>query len=63
MMTQHAFLVTAGIVFSLVALLHALRLLKRWPVTIGGWRVPTWISWVALAGAGFLAYTAFTLPS
>lgn len=60
-MTSQTFFITTGVVFSLVALLHALRLLKGWPVTIGPWRAPVWISWLGLAVAGFLAYTAFTL--
>lgn len=60
-MTQALFTATAGVVFSLVALLHALRLLKSWPVTIGPWRAPLWISWLGLALAAFLAYTAFML--
>ena len=59
-MTQTMFAATAGVVFSLVAALHALRLLKGWPVTIGPWRAPLWISWFGLALAAFLAYTAFT---
>ncbi len=60
-MNQKTFTVTAGVVFSLVAALHALRLLLRWEAVIGGWTVPFWLSWVALAAAGYLAYTAFTL--
>ena len=60
-MNQKIFTVTAGVVFSLIAVLHALRLLLGWDAVIGGWTVPIWLSWVALAGAGYLAYTAFTL--
>ncbi len=60
-MNLHAFTVMTGVVFSLVGLLHAFRLLKGWPVTIGPWRAPLWISWLGLALAAFLAYTAFTL--
>jgi len=58
-MNQKTFVLTAGIVFSLVAVLHALRLLLGWEAVIGGWAVPMWLSWVALAFAGYLAYTAF----
>jgi hypothetical protein len=43
------------------AVLHALRLLLGWEAVIGGWSVPTWFSWVALALAGYLAYSAFTV--
>lgn len=60
-MTPHIFTITVGLIFSLIAAMHALRLLKGWPVTLGTWRAPIWISWLGLAIAAFLAYTAFTL--
>jgi hypothetical protein len=49
----------SGAVFSLVAVLHALRLLLGWEAVIGGWIVPFWLSGLALAAAGYLAFTAF----
>lgn len=58
-MNQKTFTLTAGAVFSLVAALHALRLLCGWDAVIGGWTVPLWVSWAALAVSGYLAYTAF----
>ena len=58
-MDRKTFTVTAGVVFSLIAVLHALRLLLGWEAMIGGWSVPMWLSWLALALAGYLAYTAF----
>ena len=60
-MNQKTFVATAGVVFSLVAVLHALRLLLGWEAMIGGWHVPMWLSWLALALAGYLAYTAFRM--
>ena len=60
-MKQKTFTVTAGAIFTLVAVLHLLRLLLGWEAVIGGWLVPGWVSWLALALSGFLAYTAFTL--
>jgi len=33
----------------LIALLHALRLIYGWNVTIGGWAVPVWVSAVAFS--------------
>lgn len=60
-MTQRTFNVMAGVVFSLVALLHALRLFFGWSAAIGGWVVPVWFSVVALFAAASLAYVAFTL--
>ena len=60
-MNQRTFTMTVGVVFSLIAVLHALRLLLGWEAVIGGWHVPVWLSWVALALAGYLAYTAFRM--
>ena len=44
------------IIFLAVGLLHLLRLLYRWPVQLGAWSAPHWISsWVARRmGAGLL---------
>jgi hypothetical protein len=62
-MTQRTFsLVTAGI-FSLIALLHAVRLLRGWQLTIEGTIVPIWISWIGLVIAAYLAYEGFRLAS
>jgi hypothetical protein len=51
----------AGTIFALVALLQALRIYMGWPVVIGGWSAPIWISWIALVVAGGLSYFALTL--
>ena len=60
-MSQKSFLLISGVVFSAVAVLHALRLLLAWQAVIGGWIVPQWFSAVAALFAGYLAYTAFRL--
>jgi uncharacterized membrane protein len=60
-MTQRTYSLIAGIIFSLVALLHALRLLFGWHVTIENVVVPVWISWIGLAVAIYLAYQGFQL--
>ncbi len=53
----------AGGIFALVALLQALRIFMGWPVVIGGWSAPMWISWIAIVVAGGLSYFALTLKS
>lgn len=58
-MTQKTFFCVSGIVFSLVFILHAVRLILMWEVVIGGWNVPHWVSVVALILSGALAYFAF----
>ena len=60
-MNDKSFHLITGIIFALVALLQALRLYMAWPVTIGGWNAPMWISWIAVVVAGGLGYFAFTL--
>ena len=60
-MRQHTFSLITAVLFSLIALLHVLRLLRGWHVTIGGAVVPMWVSWIGLAIAAYLAYQGFRL--
>ncbi|HEX9686520.1 MAG TPA: hypothetical protein VGA25_11795 [Burkholderiales bacterium] len=49
------FTVVAAAIFALVALVHLLRLIYGWAVTIVGADVPTWTSVLGLLIAGVLA--------
>ena len=60
-MTQRVFSLVTAVLFFLIALLHAVRLLRGWQVTIEGAVVPMWISWIGLAIAAYLAYQGFRL--
>jgi hypothetical protein len=60
-MRRGAFLLVISSIFALIALLHALRLVYGWKVTIGEWTVPIWVSWAGLLIAGYLACQAFLL--
>ena len=60
-MTQRTFSLITATLFSLIALGHALRLLRGWHVTIGDIVVPVWISWIGLVIAVYLAYQGFRL--
>jgi hypothetical protein len=60
-MTPRIFSLITSITFLLMALLHAVRLLQQWQVTIGGTVVPLWVSGLGLAISGFLAYEGFLL--
>jgi hypothetical protein len=44
LMDQRTFSVVAGVIFAAVALLHLVRIYMGWPVMIGGWSVPMWVS-------------------
>ncbi|MBI1957274.1 MAG: hypothetical protein HYS44_02350 [Candidatus Niyogibacteria bacterium] len=51
------FTVVIGI-FTAIAILHGLRVFYQWPAVIGGYEVPMWLSYVAVAVAAYLAYQA-----
>ena len=60
-MTQRIFSFVTAVLFFLIAVLHFVRLLRGWQVTIEGAVVPMWISWIGLAVAAYLAYQGFRL--
>lgn len=61
-MSQKTFSLTAGVLFMLIALGHALRLaFGRWDITVAGQPIPSWPSGVALVITGYLAYEGFRL--
>jgi hypothetical protein len=60
-MTQRTFSLVTAVLFSQVALLHAVRLLRGWQLTIEGAVMPVWISWIGLGVAASLAYQGFLL--
>src|SRR5204863_7999351 len=51
-MNQGALLLVTSSIFALIALLHALRLLYGWSVTIGEWAVPVWGQCARLSPSG-----------
>jgi hypothetical protein len=51
----------AGLVFGVVALLQAVRVVRRWEVVINGRQIPLWASAVAAVVAGAMAVLAFRL--
>ncbi|KKU78348.1 MAG: hypothetical protein UY05_C0063G0006 [Candidatus Peregrinibacteria bacterium GW2011_GWA2_47_7] len=58
-MKQKTFLTVVGIIFSVIAGLHLLRLFFRWEAVINNWSVPLWVSIVGVIVAGFLGYQGF----
>lgn len=60
-MSQKTFSLAAGVIFSLIAMLHILRIVFGWEAILGAWAVPMWASWVAMVIAGYLAYEGFRL--
>jgi len=62
-MDQKTFLIVAGSIFAMVALVHALRILLVWPLVIGNWAVPMWVSWFGLVVPGVLSYFGLRLAT
>jgi hypothetical protein len=58
---QHAFLLISGIIFGLVALMHAVRLALRLQVRINQRDIPMWLSVGGLIVAAGLCFWAFWL--
>lgn len=61
MLSQKAFSLIAGLIFSLIAVGHLLRLVYSWPLHIADWTPPLWVSWPGLLVAGFLGITGLLL--
>jgi hypothetical protein len=62
-MDRKTFFIVAGIIFGLVALVHLARIYMDWPVVIGDWSVPIWVSWIGLVVAGGLAIFGLRLAA
>ena len=62
-MDRKTFFIVAGIIFALVALVHLARIYMDWPVVIGEWSVPIWVSWIGLVVAGGLAIFGLRLAA
>lgn len=44
------------VIFSVIGLLHLVRMLLQWPAQIGSWNVPLWLSGVGVIVAAVLVY-------
>ena len=60
-MQSKTFFLTSGVLFTVIALLHLLRLLSGWEAVIAGWAVPLWASAVAAIVSAYLAYEGVRL--
>ena len=60
-MGYRLYMVICALIFNLVALVHAMRLVFEWPFQIGHWMVPLWVSWGGLVVFGALSIWGFTL--
>lgn len=56
---QSKYAIVSGTVFTVVAVVQAVRVINQWPVQIGAFAVPIWFSWIAFLVAGGLCVWAF----
>ena len=60
-MNQQTFINVSTTIFVLVAIVHFLRVILGWQVTIAEWSVPAWFSWVGFIVASYIAYSGYTI--
>jgi hypothetical protein len=58
---MRAYLQLSGLIFFAVALGHLLRVLRRWPLLIGGYPLPALASLLVAVAAGAMAVWAWRL--
>lgn len=57
----HTYFLTIGIVLAVVSLAHLVRVFTGADVSLFGWTVPLWLSYIATLAAAYLAYMSFYL--
>lgn len=62
-MNQKTYFTVTGLIFLVMAILHAARITYGWEAIINGWNVPLWLSWVAFVVSGYLAYRGLILST
>ncbi len=53
------YITTVAVIFLLIAVVHALRLVYGWEGVIGGWEVPFSLSWIVVILAAYLSWQGF----
>jgi len=62
-MNKRSYFLISGSVFAIVAAVHLWRIIEQFPVVVGTWDMPMFMSWIGLIAAGILSYCGFTLMS
>lgn len=55
-MSKKAFYTTSGIVFLVVTVVHFLRVMNGWDLTLDTYSIPMWWSWVVVLFLGYMSY-------
>jgi hypothetical protein len=56
---ERTYLLITGVVFSVIALAHLVRVLYDTDIIILGWQVPIFLSWIGIAVSLYLAFSSF----
>ena len=56
---ERTYLLITGVVFSVIALAHMVRVLYQTDIIILGWEVPVFLSWIGIAISLYLAFSSF----
>ena len=62
-MSSRPYLVVSGLIFSVVAAAHLLRVINGWAFEVGPWSFPMWVSWIGTAAPSILGVWAFRLAA
>ncbi len=60
-MTARAYFLATAILFSVIALVHLVRIILGWEATVAGWPVPMWLSWAAIVVTAVIAFYGLRL--
>ena len=58
---ERTYLLVAGSVFGIVAAAHLARVFVGADISLAGWAVPLWLSWIGTAFAAYLSYASLRL--
>ncbi len=62
-MQQKTYSMVTAVVFLIIAIVHAIRMIMGLEVVVGDMMVPPLVSLIAIVGAGFLAYSGFRIKN
>ncbi len=61
-MANRLYLIVSGFVFLLVAVFHLFRLVHHWPIVVGTWMIPHWVSYIGFpASSGYCVWACWLI--
>ena len=62
-MKQEHYLLATAVILAVIARTHLARIILGWSVSIAGWDVPIWFSWVAMIVTVVLAFYGYKITT